>query len=255
MITPMEDFRRLVEQAKLEIKEYSIWHLPTETPASRTELPMQVSPGAWSGVLIEDEIQIHFGDYATPSTALLLTALDSSSVHDGQITLVGQDIPRLSASVIPFALAVVVWGSDLTPDRINELRRALQVTDQIEGFMQRSTLQEIRFNLSKILYEKGLSFRHLGQAFLQLYRTQFQGVVQAVEVVFLTASPRTILALKELTRTIHNDMAMSWRTKLAQYTKLRDDCEFEWECTECEYQHICEELRDIIKLRKDLFRD
>jgi CO dehydrogenase/acetyl-CoA synthase beta subunit len=206
-------------------------------------------------VLPEDEVQLHFGDHATPSTALLLVAPDPSAVHDGRVTLVGRDIPRLSAGVVPFALVVVVWGADLTPDRVKELRRGLQVTDQIEGFMQRSALHETRFTLSKALVEKGVSFRHLGHAFIHLYRTQFSGIVQAVEVIFLTAGAGSIAALKKITQTIRSDMASSWRARLAQKIKSREDCEFEWECVECEYQRVCEELRDIIRLRKVLTRD
>jgi CO dehydrogenase/acetyl-CoA synthase beta subunit len=255
MTAPMEDFRRIVEQAKLENKEYSIWHVPAEAPASSAGLPMRVGPGAWGGVLPEDEVQLHFGNHETPSTALLLTAPDSSAVHDGQITLVGRDIPSLAAGPVPFALVVVVWGANLTPDRVKELRRGLQVIDQIEGFVQRSTLQEIRFTLSKVLFEKGVSFHHLGHAFIHLYRTQFPGFVQATEVVFLTANPGSITALKRITQTIRSDMASSWRARLAQKNKAREDCEFEWECVECEYQRVCEELRDIIRLRTDLTRE
>jgi CO dehydrogenase/acetyl-CoA synthase beta subunit len=176
-------------------------------------------------------------------------------VHDGRITLVGRDIPGLVAGAVPFALAVVVWGAELTSDSIKELRRGLQVTDQIEGFAQRSTLHEARFTLSKVLFEKDISFRHLGYAFINLYRTQFLGALQAIEVIFLTASPNSITSLKQITQTIRSDVAASWRARLAQKIKAREDCEFEWECVECEYQRVCEELRDIIRLRKDLTKE
>ncbi|MEX2684996.1 MAG: hypothetical protein Q6373_025700 [Candidatus Sigynarchaeota archaeon] len=248
----MEDFRRLVEQAKLESKEYSIWQVASEMTENRTSLPMRVGQGAWSGVLLEDDVRIHFGDYATPSTALLLVAPGAAALHDGRITLVGPDIPRLTEGVVPFALVIVAWGADLTPDRVKELRRGLQVTDQIEGFAQCSILREIRFTLSKALFNKGVSFRHLGHAFIHLFKEQFARFLQAVEVVFLTTSPTTINALKKITQTIRSDMAATLRAKVAQKVKSREDCEFEWECTDCEYQRICEELRDIIRLRKDL---
>nr|MDO8108913.1 hypothetical protein [Candidatus Sigynarchaeota archaeon] len=251
----MEDFRRLVEQSKLEVKEYAVWHVPLETPASLSELPMRVGHGIWSGVLLDDEVQVQFGSYAVPSTALLVTALDPSAVHDGQITLVGQDFPRIPERVVPFALVVIVWGADLTSDRIAELHRALQVTDQIEGFMQRSILRENRYTLSKKLYEKGVTFQHLGRAFLHLYRTQFATILRSVEVVFLTASLTTILALKEITQANRHNMDLRLRAKLAQYAKRRDDCEFDWECNACDYQHICDELREMIRLREDLFHD
>ncbi|MBN2151501.1 MAG: hypothetical protein JW839_08650 [Candidatus Lokiarchaeota archaeon] len=248
----MEDFRRLVEQAKLEGKEYSAWHMPAEEPARVTGLPMRVGLGAWSGVLPEDEVHVHLGNHAMPSTALFLIAPFQEAVHDGRITLVGPDIPRLPAGSVPFALAVVGWGAGLTPDQIKELRRGLQLTDQIEGFAQRSALREVRFTLSRDLFEKGASFRHIGQAFLHFYRTQYPGLLQAVEVVFLTASTVAVAALRRMAESIRDEMATSWRARLAQKAKARDDCEFEWECEECEYQRVCEELRDIIRLREDL---
>nr|MDO8085827.1 hypothetical protein [Candidatus Sigynarchaeum springense] len=223
--------------------------------AQSAGLPMRVGPGAWSGVLPEDEVQIHFGDYATPSTALLIVAPGARALHDGRVTLVGPDIPRLSGSVVPFALVVVAWGAGLTPDRVRELRRGLQVTDQIEGFAQCSIPREIRFTLSKAIFKREISFRHLGHAFIQLFREQFADFIQSVEVIFLTASPNTIIALKKITQAIRSDMAAALRAKLAQRLKSREDCEFEWECADCEYQRICEELRDIIRMRKDLTAD
>ncbi len=245
----MDNLRRLLEIAKLESKDYAIWQAGPETPALLEQLPIKVGPRSWSGVLIDDEVQIRLGDFSTPSTAFLRLVSDQNGVQDGRITLIGPDLSLIAEPIIPFAMGVLVALQEATSELIKRLNRTLQVTDEIEGFMQRSARGDPRFLISKHIIRRGASFQHIGRAFLHLFRTKYPREVQKIEIFFLTAIPSIVVELKKYREQAVQDVIKSWQAKIQKLDKLRVDCEFEWECEACDYQKICEELRDIIRLR------
>ncbi len=246
----MDNLRRLLEIAKLESKDYAIWQAGPETPALLEQLPIKVGPRSWSGVLIDDEVQIRLGDFSTPSTAFLRSVSDQNGVQDGRIALIGPDLSLIAEPVIPFAMGVLVALQEATSELIKHLNRTLQVTDEIEGFMQRSARGDPRFLISKHIIRRGASFQHIGRAFLHLFRTKYPREVQKIEIFFLTAIPSVVTEMKQFREQAIWEIASVWHAKIQQVSKLRADCDFEWECETCEYQRVCEELRDIIRLRE-----
>ncbi len=247
----MANLRRQLEMAKLESKDYAIWQLGPETPATLEQMPLKVGPRSWSGVLVDEEVQVRLGDFFTPSTAFLLAVSDQNGVQDGRITLIGPDLSAIAQPVIPFAMGVLVTLQEATTDLIKQLNRSLQVSDEIEGFMQRSARGDPRFLIGKQIVTRGASFQHIGRAFLHLFRTKFPREVQTIEIFFLTAIPSIVVEMKKYREQSVQDVIKVWHAKIQKLDKLRADCEFEWECKACDYHKICEELRDIIRIREE----
>jgi len=246
----MENLRHLLEMAKLESKDYVIWQAGQDTPSTIAQFPLKIGPRAWSGILVEEEVQVRLGDFSHPSTAFILALPNQIEINNGRITLIGPDLARITQPVVPFAMGVLVTLKEVTTEIIKKLNRTLQFTDEIEGFMQRSMLGTPRYLVAKILVDRGISFQHIGRGILHLFHTNHAGDLQAMEVFFLTTLPGVVRELQQYRNQALQQITRDWQLRLQKYEKYREDCEFEWDCANCDYQRVCEELRHMIQLRK-----
>ncbi|MHA1733243.1 MAG: hypothetical protein ACTSU5_14950 [Promethearchaeota archaeon] len=245
------ELRNFVETLKLGTRNYSVWETGANSKADTSGLPMRVGRGAWRGVLFEEEIALELGGVSTPSTAIVLCTNGVDLVHQGRVTLVGPDLPDIHGPNWPFALVILVGGKKITADEINKVRRVVHISDEIEGFAQRSVSRRFWYRVGRKIRDRGVSFRDIGRAFAYLFQSSYPEMVERVEVTFVTTSPGDVERLVEIEKVVKEQYTTAFKDKIARIAKLRDDCGFDWDCDVCDYEPVCEEIRDIIKIRED----
>lgn len=264
LVELLSELRAVYEQAKLKSQQYEVWTIPTRSEDLREALsavPLQVGRGAWRGVLFEEEIHCDFGGPGVPSMAAVLCVRVPEIVHDGRVTLVGPDLPELPRGTHELGILVFVGGRAISDRMLNRIRRVLFLSDEIEGFAQRSLSRKQWFRVSRDLVSRGVSFRDIAAALALLFREAFPELVETVEVYVITTLPAFVGKLVELGVRVKETYTRAFQERVYEYAqrqqalleqddKLRADCDFDWECNVCEFQTICDELRQIVEMRK-----
>jgi len=97
--------------------------------------------------------------------------------------------------------------------------------------------------------EKGFSFEILGKALMAISRTEVPKV-QAMEIIFITSGKHDLERLDDIAqqvRLISKDIVREiWLAK--GYDIL--ECTLSWDCSTCTDKAVCDEIREVIKVRK-----
>jgi CO dehydrogenase/acetyl-CoA synthase beta subunit len=209
-------------------------------------LPIGVGPNANPGIVLRGDTFVELGNPQAGSCAALLWTDRPSLIRDGRITLFGPGIQESAEGSLPFAQILMVGGDDLGQDDHEKLQQAQHVADQIEGYMVRSASQNLWSRVSKDAAAKGFDFETLGRALIDLVKI---GVpkVSVVEILFVTTSKEDVKRLDGLVSGVRE----VGREILKENWKARGydlDCDFD--CTSCNDQEICDEIRGVIKARR-----
>ena len=209
-------------------------------------LPVAVGPGANPGVILRSDTAIELGNPGAGSCATLLWTDDPSLVDDGVVTLLGPDIPTATGQSLPFAQLVFVAGAGLTEDDHEDLVAAQHVSDQVGGYMARSTSEYVWSRVDHDAVARGFDFGVLGRALLHLVKQAAPEPV-AVEVAFVTTGKDDVSRLgegvaraREIARELLADL---WRKRGFDL-----DCDFD--CGSCGDQDTCDDIREMIVATK-----
>ncbi|MBM4462533.1 MAG: carbon monoxide dehydrogenase [Chloroflexi bacterium] len=245
-VTKMAEYLEEMKTGGRRIKEAS--HR-TEVSQLLEGLPIRVGPEASPGIILRGDTFIELGNPEAGSAAFVLWTDNPSLIRDGRITLIGPDIQESPGASLPFGQVLLVAGEGLGEAEHQVLEQSQYVADQIEGYMIRSSSQHMWSRVSKDAAAKGFSFETLGRALMAIFKT---GVpkVQAVEVVFVTSSKEDVQRLDSIAvqiRKIAKDIvAKVWKAKGFDIM----ECTFGWDCSSCPDQPVCDDIREIITVRK-----
>ncbi len=242
----LPDLRRIIEKSKLELGDYTIWDHENTLASDLKKLPIKVGSHAWKGVLLEEETQLYLGTSKCPSLLSVICQNTPDGVHHGRITLIGSDIDKITTSENLFGLIVILGGHKIKSEDLIKLRSTIYISNQIEEFELSSDLKQHKFKIGKGIYRKGISFEHIGEAIIKLFLDEHKTLIESIEVIFITMGESLIKELIEFDKIIQKDYVESMKTKIIKHVKMREDCDFDWECKSCEYQNICEEIRKIM---------
>jgi CO dehydrogenase/acetyl-CoA synthase beta subunit len=213
----------------------------------RHGLPMAVGPNANPGIILRGDTFLELGNPEAGSCSILLWTDDPSRVRDGRITLLGPDIPESADASLPFGQVLVVAGEGLTPEDHEKLQQAQHVSDQIEGYMVRSSSANLWSRVSKDVAAKGLDFESLGRALMSLVKSGASGV-SAVELLFVTTSKQDVKhldAVASQVKTLGSEMVKeTWKAKGYDL-----DCDLD--CSSCSDRPVCDEIRDVIVAKSE----
>jgi len=208
----------------------------------RESLPIRVGPGANRGIILRGDTFLELGNPSAGSCSHLLWTNDENLVHDGRITLLGPDIPEARGVDLPFGQMLLIEGAKLGPDHHEKLHQAQLIGDQIEGYMVRSSSEQLWSRVSKQAYEKGLCFEVLGKAIVTLIKSQVPEA-SGVEIVFFTSSKQDIKQLQNMTLQV-KDLGSEI---LKETWKARGfDLECDFDCSSCHSKEVCDDIRDVI---------
>ena len=218
------------------------------------ELPVRVGPGASTGIILRADTFAELGSPDASSCAFPLWTDSPSLVRDGRVTLVGPDIPESAGASLPFGQVLMVWGEELAESEHASLEQGQYVSDKIEGYMVRSSPGHLWTRVSRQAAEKGFDFEVLGKALVALFKSEV-AKVQAMEVLFVTSSAEDLeplAGIAEQVQTIGTQIAREvWLAK--GYDVY--ECTLGWDCKSCTDKAVCDEIREVVKLRKRNVRE
>jgi len=213
------------------------------------ELPVRVGPEASSGIILRGDTFVELGSPDAGSCAFLLWTDNPSLVGDGKITLIGPNIQESEGTSLPFGQVLMVGGAGLGKEEHSALEHNQYIADQIEGYMLRSTSERMWGRVSKDAATKGFDFDTLGKALMSIFKTAMPKV-QAIEVIFITSDKEDVRQLDniaEQVRKISKDITRE--TWLARGYDILE-CTLGWDCNTCSDKPVCDEIREVITVRK-----
>ena len=231
-----------------EVREFR-W--PGDPEVLISDLPLRVGPGANPGIVLRSDAFVELGNPDVGSCAALLWTDDPSLVADGRIVLVGPDVPEAAGASLPFGQFLLVGGDGLTDEDHGDLQEAQHVSDQLEGYMARSTSEYVWARVSHDAAEKGFTLEVLGRTLLHLVKAAVPKA-SAVEVLFVTASTADVRQLTDVAaraKSVGRDMVNEmWKTR-------GFDLECDLDCGSCSDQDVCDDIRDVIATARKAARE
>jgi len=208
----------------------------------RAGLPVRVGPGANPGIILRSDTFMELGNPAAGSCSLLLWTDDPGRVRDGRITLLGPGIQESAGASLPFAQVLIAAGERLEPEDQETLQQAQHVSDQIEGYMVRTTSENIWGRVSKEAGARGFDFEALGRALMSLIKAEVPEV-SSIEVLFVTSSKEDVKRLNEIGTKVKQlageILKETWKARGYDM-----DCDFD--CESCVDQAVCDEIREVV---------
>jgi len=245
-VNKIADYVESVRGKGRQIREFDC---PGDPSRLLDGLPVRVGPEAGSGVILRGDTFVELGSPDTSSSGLILWTDTPSLVRDGKITLIGPDIQESEGASLPFAQVLMLGGTGLGKEDHSALEQNQYIADQIEGYMLRSTPERIWGRVSKDAATKGFNLVTLGKALMSIFKTAVPKV-QAMEIVFITSDKEDVQQLNsiaEQVRMISKDITReTWLVR--GYDVL--ECTFGWDCNSCSYKPVCDEIREVITVRK-----
>lgn len=229
-----------------QVRQY---HCPSDPGRLLDGLPIRVGPGASQGIILRSDTFLEIGNPEAGSAAFLLWTEKPSLISNGRITLIGPDIPESPDASLPFGQVLMVGGSGLTEKDHQPLEHTQFVADRIEGYMIRSVAQVIWSRVRKEAAARGFCFETLGRALMSIFRTDVPGI-EAMEIVFVTSSRDDLEPLV----TIGAQVNKIFKSMLREDWKSRGydiyECASGYDCRSCPDQVVCDDIREVIKVRK-----
>jgi CO dehydrogenase/acetyl-CoA synthase beta subunit len=212
-------------------------------------LTVRVGVGAQPGVILKEDTCVELGNLSTAACAFVLWTKDITLIKDGKITLIGSDINESIGKSLPFGQVLILGGADLSEEHQTMLEWTQYISDRIEGYMIRSVPQRIWSRVSKEAAGKGFCFETLGRALMGIFKSELP-MVEAMEILFVTSSKEDVEELGGIAIQVEKIAREIKRGKFA----IADDgayvCSSGLDCSVCSDKPICDDIRELISLRK-----
>ena len=211
------------------------------------------------GIILKEDTHVELGHPSAGSCAAALATHDDTLVEDGRITLVGCDILKTTEDRLPFCQIITACiagetvsdgsseATTVIDKTASEIDRLAHGAVQDEGYMIRSVPNLIWARVSKNAAKKGFSLRQIGERLIDAIKQNCENVTKC-EVYFATSEKADIEKLDDMIET-----ARAKRRKLENFHLGPDgeyECTQEEDCSTCPEQVVCDNIRDVIKLRK-----
>lgn len=212
-------------------------------------LPVRVGPGASSGIVLRGDTFAELGSPEAGSCAFPLWTNNTSLIKDGRITLIGPDILESKGASLPFGQIIIAAGAKLSEKEHSVLDESQYISDQIEGYMVKSTPGRMWTRISNNAAEKGFGFEALAKALMAIYKSHAYRI-EAMEVVFITSSKEDVRRLDEIAeqvKKISKDIVRE--TWLARGYDILE-CTLGWDCKSCPDKSVCDDIKTVLTVRK-----
>jgi CO dehydrogenase/acetyl-CoA synthase beta subunit len=249
----LEQVTAFIEESRVRGRQVREFRCEGDPASLRAALPVRVGPDANAGLILRTDTFAELGSPELGSCAFPLWTRDPALVDDGRITLIGPSIRESQGASLPFGQVLMVAGEELGDEDHAEVEQGQYVADQIDGYMIRSTPGRMWSRIRNDAAAKGFDFDVLGKALMVLFKSQIPRI-QAMEVLFVTSSREDVEQLNglaEQVRTIGKHMVRS--TWLARGYDILE-CTLHVDCKSCSDKPECDEIRDVVKIRKTKLR-
>lgn len=212
-----------------------------------------ISEGGRSSFILGQDTHLELGHPAAGSCSAALTTPDPRLVEHGLVTLIGPDIRETSEARLPFAQIVLASLNDENPgeaalmESASFMDRTVHLHAQTDGYMVRSLPHLIWARVSKEAVKTGFSLETLGGRILAVLKERCPGLSRC-EVVLVTRGPKDVAYLNLLMAPARDRLR-----QLETYDRGPDgeyECTRDQDCGVCPEQVVCNNVREVIKLRK-----
>ncbi|UCG84224.1 MAG: carbon monoxide dehydrogenase [Dehalococcoidia bacterium] len=230
-------------------RQIRVFDCPGDASSLLAGLPVKVGPGAGSGIVLRGDTYAELGSPDAGSCAFPLWTNNPDLISDGRITLIGPDILESQGASLPFGQIVIAGGKELGEKEHSALDEGQYVSDQIEGYMVKSTPGRMWTRISNDAADRGFGFESLGKALMAIYKSRVPQI-EAMAVVFVTSDKEDVQRLDDIAeqvRKISKDIVRE--TWLARGYDILE-CTLGWDCSTCDDKSVCDDIKEVIKVRK-----
>lgn len=213
------------------------------------EINIGVKLEEFKEIILQEETKLELGGVDQKSFSLVYPIEEFDLIDDGKISLFGPEIKEISNKTIDFGVFLLIGIDNLSENSFDEFKNLNFISNGIEGFMIRTIPRRFWCRLSKSIINK-FSFEFLGNAIMFLYQQKFKEI-KSMEIIFINSNPKLIESFTDMTSSIRLDIEQKWRKKVKEW-KRRVDCDFAWDCNECPYYDICEDVKEVLEKREVL---
>ena len=238
-----------VEEIRSNEKKVREMNYPTTGSNLLEGLPIRVGSGAQPSVILKEDTYVELGSPSQASCAFLLWTEKLSLIRDGRITLIGPDIHESMGKSLPFGQVLIIGGAELKEEHQTMLEWGQYVSDRIEGYMIRSVPQRMWSRVSKEAAERGFCFETLGRALMAIVKSELP-MVEATEILFVTSDKEDVEKLESIAKQVEK---ITRDIKKGKYVIEVDGtylCTDGLDCSVCLDKDICDNIRELIILRK-----
>jgi len=230
-------------------RQVRVFDCPGDPERLLDGLPVKVGPGAGSGIVLRGDTFAELGSPEAGSCAFPLWTNDIELVRDGRIAIIGPDILESRGASLPFGQILVSAGGKLSDKQHSALDESQYISDQIEGYMVKSTPGRMWTRISNNAAERGLGFEALGKALIAIYKSRVSEI-EAMEIVFVTSGKEDVRRLDEIAeqvKKISKDIIRE--TWLARGYDILE-CTLGWDCGSCPDKTVCDDIKTVLTVRK-----
>jgi CO dehydrogenase/acetyl-CoA synthase beta subunit len=139
-IQKLADYQQELQASGRQVRNTAC---PTTISELKEGLPINIGPKASSGIILRGDTFVELGNPDNGSSAFMLWTDNTTLIRDGNITLIGSDIPESAGGSLPFGQVLMVGGADLSKEEHALLEANQYIADQIEGYMIKSIPQHM----------------------------------------------------------------------------------------------------------------
>ncbi|MFH0859642.1 MAG: CO dehydrogenase/CO-methylating acetyl-CoA synthase complex subunit beta [Candidatus Altiarchaeota archaeon] len=194
------------------------------------------------GIIYEGErirgpdTQVEFGGPKVKYKAELTQVKPEKEIEDGKVEVVGKDIGDFEeGSKQPLGIYLEVYGKEIDSDLEPVIeRRNHDFMNYIQGVMHLNQRYDIWIRVSKEAKKKGLTFKHIGGALMDLFKKELP-FIQKMQITFITDEKKV--------EEFYNKALKVYESRDVRVRGMKDkDVEDFYACTLCQSfapNHIC----------------
>jgi hypothetical protein len=222
------------------------FYLSTDSDSYLTS-PAETRENSASTIILREDTHVELGHPSAGSCSLCAATSNHSLIRNGALTLVGPDIPEVAEKLLPFAQIVIASCKGDAGAISLAMDNIVHTASQGEGYMLRSVPNRVWARVSKDAARSGFSLKGLGARLHSALLAEISDIT-GIEIFFVTSSRVDVLALEQLVQP-----ALEKLGKLQTYERLPDgtyQCTTGLDCTECSEKTVCDNIREVITIRK-----
>ncbi|MCP5065021.1 MAG: hypothetical protein GY946_00520 [bacterium] len=245
----MRKLATLVEDLRQQGTPLREFDLPGDPETLIAELPLRIGPGAQKGIILRGDTYAELGKPSAGSSAFVMWTSDPSLVRDGRVTLIGPDIQDAGSQSLPLGQVLIVGGREIGKQEQPVLEQRQYLSNLLEGYMVKSSPGRVWSRVSKGAAAKGFDFEMLGKALIAIYKMELPKI-ESVEVLFVTSGKQEIAKLETIATQVRVLGKAFRRDALRAKGHELIDCTMGTDCASCDVKPDCDDIRDVVKIRK-----
>jgi CO dehydrogenase/acetyl-CoA synthase beta subunit len=235
----IEGVHRFIEEMKRRGR--LVRELAAGTDRDSVACALSRSNGAGPSIVLKADTFLELGSPSSGSCAMLLWTDSRDLIQDARIVLVGPDVGETASSQLSFGQVVMAAGIRLGDGDAPGLR-SWDVSIGLDGYMVKSTSENIWARISRDAAREGFCFRTLGSELIRGAKAT-DPRVQAVEVVLVTSSRDDVSELDGIGRQAR-EVARELRDRIWRDRGIDlSECAPGGHCGSCDDAAACEQIQ------------